>query len=362
MILYENNPKIQINSEFVLKKIAKAQPGDHIVILADRESYSNARAFADVAKNMGCPVFICDVDMYGGNEGYANIPVMRTLRNAILSADITFMTTPQMKTGFQTYLGSQKEGDSSLTGKEKRFTFEIGGLMEWELDEERIFADRNRANVLFEKLKYAKKIHITSKRGTDLTCVFRGEGGQLPDGMYPVNGIIPFYSEVAIVPALGTVTGVAVIDGASERAYGQRGFPIRPNIPGYREIYMAPLVLTFENSDLVSYTGPKAQGERLDKLMQDVSPKPDICDEIGIVTATSIENDQYGWCVDGSHHTRCVHVALGNNRNRKEIIHSTEHIDFDIHEPTIEVDGVTICVDGEYDDAAIESLYSETNA
>ena len=78
---------------------------------------------------------ICDVDIYGGADGYAHTPIMAPLRNAILSADAVFMTTPQMKTGFKTFLGSQQEGDASLTGKGKQFTFEIGGLGEWDIDE-----------------------------------------------------------------------------------------------------------------------------------------------------------------------------------------------------------------------------------
>ena len=357
MIIYENNPKIKKNSEFVLKTIAEAKSGDNIVMITDRDSYSNARAFADVAKDMGINVLICDVDIYGGRDGYAHTPIMEPLRNAILSADITFMTTPQIKTGFSTFLGSQTEGDTTLIGNNKRFTFEIGGLGKWDIDEKRILGDRKRANLLFEKLKKASKIRVTSLKGTDITCVFsEEEGGGAPDGMYPVNGIIPFYSEVAIVPSLGSVNGVAVIDGASENAYGQRGFPIRPNIPGYREMYMEPMVFEFKDSMLTNYRGPAIQTARLDKLMEAVSPRPDICDEIGIVTTTSVENDIYGWCVDGSHHIKCVHVALGNNRNRKEIIHSTEHVDFDIHDPSIYVDGQIICQNGEFDDEAIEKL------
>ena len=349
---YGSQGRFERNSAFVLEKIAEAVPGDNIVILADSESYDNACAFAYTARKLGMNVFIADVDVYGGEEGYANMPVMEPLRQAILHSDITFMTTPQMKTNFGLFLGSQKDCDSALTGRSKRFTFEIGGLGEWELNEAELLANRHRAAVLFEKLKAAREVRVTTERGTDFTCLV----GVAVDGMYPVNGIIPFYSEVAIVPSLGSVNGIAVADGASERAYGQRGFPIRPNIPGHREIWMEPLTLTFKGSMLTGYTGAAVQTARLDRLMAAVEPKPDICDELGIVTTGSVENDMYGWSVDGSHHTRCVHVALGNNRNRKEIIHSTEHIDFDIHEPSIAVDGKLICEKGEFDDEAIGRL------
>ena len=104
MIIYENNPKIKKNTEFVLKKIAGAKEGDNIVIIADRDSYTNARAFADASKDFGVNVLICDVDIYGGRDGYAHMPIMEPLCNAINSADIAFMTTPQIKTDFSRFI------------------------------------------------------------------------------------------------------------------------------------------------------------------------------------------------------------------------------------------------------------------
>ena len=348
MFIKLNDPKVEKNARFVLEKIAEAKKGDNVVILADGESYENAYLFAAEAKKLGINAFIADVGVHSGNS-YSDAPIMEPLRQAILHADITFMTTPQMQTNFGTFLGSQKDCDSALLGSSKRFTFEIGGLAEWDINEEEVLANRRRANVLYDILKKANVLHITTPRGTDLTCTL-GDGY---DGMYPVNGIIPFYSEVAIVPSLKTVNGTAVIDGGTERANGQKGFPIRPALYGYSELHLEPLTLHFENSMLTGYEGPAVQTARLDKLMAEVDPRPDICDEIGVVATTSIENDIYGWSFDKSHHTRCIHVALGNNRNRKEIIHSTEHIDFDMHSPTIEIDGVTVCRNGEFDDDVI---------
>jgi len=349
MILYDPNPKVYKNATFILDKIAGAKAGQSIVIIADRESYSEANVMARATKELGAHAFIADVDIYGGDDGYAHAPIMKPLKQAILNADITFIMTPNMKTDAGTFLGSQQDCDTALVGENKRFILEYGGMERWDLDEKAILNNRRRANSLFRWLQKADEVRVTTARGTDITC----KVGSTPDGMYPVNGIIPFYSEVAIVPSLGSVNGVAVCDGASERAYGQRGFPIRPNIPGYREIYMEPIRLEFCNSMLVDYSGPACQVARLDALMQNVDPKPDICDELGLVTTTSVENDEYGWKDDGSHHIRCVHVALGNNRRRTEVIHSTEHIDFDIHDPTIYVDGIKICDNGSFFDEII---------
>ena len=354
MNFYTKNDTAFENARFVLEKISEAKPGNNIVILADRESYENARALADCAKSLQMNVFIADVDVYGGEEGYDNLPVMEPLRQAILHADITFMTTPQIKTGFSMYLGNKKDGDASLAAGTKRFTLEAGGMGKWKLNKPEVMRNRERALRLFTWLKHTRELRITTERGTELICDMSA-----PDGMYPVVGIIPFYSEVAIVPSIGSVDGVAVIDGASERAYSQRGFPIRPNIPGHREIYMEPIRLHFQKSELVKYEAPEIQKQRMDTLMEKVEPQPRWCDEIGLVATTSVENDEYGWTVDGSHHIRCVHVALGNNTNRREIIHAKEHIDFDMHDPSIWIDGVQICDKGDFLDWVIDEMYEK---
>lgn len=349
MIIYKDMRKIRENAAFILFDIAEAKKGDNVVIITDSEVYSEARALCDCAKEAGIGCFIVDVDAYGGEEGYDNIPIMEPLRQAILHSDITFMTTPQIKTGFSTYLGTRTEGDESLLGKSKRFTLEIGGMDKWELNRQEVMQNRKRALALHKWLSRVQEIHITSKRGTDLTC----KVGLDVDAMYPVMGIIPFYSEVAVIPALGTVDGVVVADGASERTRNQRGFPIRSNMPTCNELYKEPFVLEFEKSVLKNYSGDPEQVERLRVLLEEVTPKPDLCDEIGLVATTSIENNMYGWKVDGSHQIDCIHVALGNNRRRKEIIHSTEHIDFDVHSPEIWIDGALIYKDKQFDDERI---------
>ena len=349
MFIYKDLAKIRENATFVLKEIAGAKEGDNIVVIADSESYSNARALCDVARECGCHPVILDVDMYGGQEGYDNIPIMKPVQQAILHADITFMTTPQIKTGFQTYLGSIDAGDASLLGKSKRFTLESGGMEEWNINKEEVLANRKRALALYSWLQSAREIRITTQRGTDLTCALHLG----VDAMYPVMGIIPFYSEVAVIPSLGTVNGTVVADGASERTHNQRGFPIRPNMPTCSELYREPMKLVFKDSYLVDFSGDKKQAERLRILLDEVSPKPDLCDEIGLVATTSLENNMYGWKVDGSHQIHCVHIALGNNRRRGEIIHSDEHVDFDVHDPIIEVDGECIYSDGTFNDETI---------
>ena len=337
----KSNDKMFHNALATLTEICEVKSGENMVIIADSDCFAYASVMCRVARDLGVNGIIIDIDHWGGTEKYMKMPVMEPLRQAILHSDVAIMLTDQMKTDFGIFLGNSDDCDAALVAGTRRFTFEATGMENWDLDMDRIKADRARTLALYQWLKEAKEIRITTKRGTDITC----KVGNEPDGMYPVMGIVPFYAEVAIVPSMGSVSGIVVADGASEFAYAQRGFPIRPAFAGHQELWKEPMRMVFKDSMLVEYDGDPVQKARLTKLLADIDPKPDLCDEVGLVTCTSNENNMYGWRVCGSHQTHCIHVALGNNRRRKETIHSTEHVDFDVHEPTISVDG-TVIFDG----------------
>ena len=345
----KGNDRIFENARRTLTEICGVKAGENMVVIADSDCFAYASVMCRVAREVGARSIIIDIDHYGGQEKYMKLPIMEPLRQAILHSDVAIMLTDQMKTDFGRFLGGINDTDSSLVAGSRRFTFEATGMENWDLNMDRIMTDRKRTLALYSWLRKAGQIRVTTRRGTDITCMV----GDAPDGMYPVMAIVPFYAEVAIVPSMGSVNGIVVADGASEFAYGQRGFPIRPAFSGHQELWKDPMRFTFKNSMLVAYDGDEVQKNRLTKLLADVDPKPDLCDEVGLVTCTSNENNMYGWRVCGSHQTHCVHVALGNNRRRKETIHSTEHVDFDVHEPSIFVDGVRIFDGAEFDDATI---------
>ena len=350
MHLYcKDNERIWVNAKFILQDLAQGKPGESIVLIADCDSHGYARALCDCARDLGMSAITVDVDAYAGRERYANIPVMPPLEAAILAADICFMLTPQMMTDFGTYLGAVDDCDEALLGKSRRFTLEAGGMEEWDIDREDILHYRERTERLLQWLQVGTELRVTTARGTEFTCQI----GEKPDGMYPVLAIIPFYAEVAIIPNLGGVTGTFVADGASECTDGHRGLPIRPGIPGHQELHKQPLRITLQDSIVVEYDGDPVQVARLKEWMETSKPSANVADEVGIVTTTSRENDTYGWAVDRTHQSHTLHVALGNNHRRGEIIHGAEHVDFDIHDPTMSIDGQTFCVDGVFDDEPI---------
>lgn len=349
MRYYTNDQRVFENARFILDDLCAVQKDDSLVLIADEESYANARALCLVAKEMGAYGIIIDIDHLRDEKGFYPMPRIEPLRQAILHANETFLVVNQKRTNIGRILGNRDETDKSLLKTSRRFTLEANGMDQWVLDKDRIKRDRDRTEALYRMLLASGEIRITSARGTDITC----QVGNVPDGMYPVMNILPFYGEVAIVPAMGTVNGVFVADGASEFAYHHRGFPIRPNCEGHNETWCEPLKMYYHNSVLEHYEGDPVQVERLDRLMESVDPKPDLCDEVGLVTCTGPENNRFGWLVDGSHQSECVHIAIGNNRRRGEIIHSTEHVDFDMHRPTLYVDGVAVYENGIFKDDII---------
>lgn len=353
LVFQENGARIRRNAEFILRDLGCCQPGEHIVLIADESCRSNAFALADVARELGLHPLVIDIDVYGRDREYRRkylgMPALKPLRAAILACDAAFMLTDQMLTDFGMFLGDGDEMDASLTGIGRRYTLEARGLTEWEIRPDEILHFRERTRRLHDLLQQGGRLRVRTARGTDFSCdMVTGT-----DGMYPVLGIIPFYAEVAVIPKFGCFNGVVVVDGASQCAWAQRGFPIRPAIPGWQELYLEPLRIEIKDGRVSAYSGPPVQVERLEKWMYGSSPHADLADEIGLVTTTARENDQYGWLIDGTHQTHCVHVALGNNTRRDEIIHAPEHCDFDIHDPEITLDDKTIYANGAFQDDVI---------
>ncbi|MDD4099074.1 MAG: hypothetical protein PHC30_09905 [Lentisphaeria bacterium] len=348
-VFRENSARIRRNAEFILRDLGGCRPGEHLLLIADDASRENALALADVARELGLHPLVADIDSYGRGQRYLAMPSLRPLRAAILASDAAFMLTDQMLTDFGLFLGDGDAMDASLTGAGRRYTLEARGLPEWDLRPEEIIHFRERTSRLHDLLQRGGLLRVRTARGTDFSC----DMASGTDGMYPVLGILPFYAEVAVIPKLGCFNGVLMVDGASQCAWAQRGFPIRPAVPGHQELYLEPLRIDIRDGRVTGCSGPAAQVERLEKWMYESSPHADLADEIGLVTTTARENDQYGWLIDGTHQTHCVHVALGNNTRRGELIHAPEHCDFDMHDPEITLDGRLLYAEGEFHDEVI---------
>lgn len=335
------------NARFLLKEIGNCKAGETVTIICDDYSHAGANLLAVCAKRLGLLPIVIDLSIYGVEYlTPVERPYLPHVNGALDKSDLAFSFSPT----YAWHLGGQKQFDAVHDGKRRFFTILGNGINEWDFNHEEILKGRERTPHLRNLVNQAKHMHITTKLGTDLQCEV-GESNF--DSIYDVLSLVPFYSEVAIVPKYGTVTGKAVIDGASQRG-------IRSQLYEDRCVDAGPMILEFEKSKLIKYEAPnKEQKERLEAFINNEDPIANMVDEIGLVTVTADINDKYlwSWWGDGTHHSKSVHVALGNNAyDRAGRIHAAAHSDFDIYHPTIEIDGHIIYQNDVFDDEYINKF------
>lgn len=321
------------NARFLLVDVAEAKENEKVTIICDDYTHPQANLLAICAKQLKLLPIIIDVSIYGTEYLTAvERPFLPHVKGALEASDIAFSFSPT----YAWHLGGQKEFDAVHDGKRRFYTILGNGLNEWKFDKNEILASRKRTPVLRRLVSRAKTMRITTELGTDLTCDI---GSENFESIYDVLSLVPFYSEVAIVPKVGTVSGKAVIDGASQRN-------VRPQTYQRRCVDEGPMTLWLDRGKLTAWEAPnETQRLALEDYVFSANPKADQVDEIGLVTVTADVNDLYpwSWWGDGTHHSKSVHIALGNNTSdRTGMIHATAHCDFDIYYPTIEIDGVVI--------------------
>ena len=332
-----------LNAEVLLTRVIKGKPKETLAIIADEGTYSEACLLSVCAKKLGLRPFVIDVSVYGISRFTpVDYEFIEPVKTAIKSADICVTTC----LGYAKLLGSSKEMDGILTGEARCFALWARGINEWDFDFEEIIAARKRTPALKELVKKSSVLRVTTKLGTDLTCRV---GVKNISAIYEVLAITPFFAELAIIPNYGTVAGTAVVDGAVSAGIRRENF-------GEHELGFEPIRITIKDGAVTDYQAAPLHLARLEKFINEANPRADKIDEVGLVTTTAKINDEYQWGIwaNGSHHSRSMHIALGNNEHsRKDIVHASAHADFDILDPVIELDGKIIYQNGMFDDSYI---------
>ena len=339
MIPLEDPPRKPIsdallrNAKIVLKVCCRAVRGETLLLLADDTLLPYAPGIAAAALELGLVPAIMDIRPYVASESYRRGRVLGSVKSAMESSDIVIESLADTwvpnRPGYGRLCGDPDYHDKALSGERRWMILQCNGLEEWEVEPEEIAAIRERTLWLLDLLRDAEEGHITSPAGTDLTFGLGETASSVP-----VLGIIPFYGEVAVMPALETTSGVFVVDGPTQRG-------IRPA----DELDRKPLRIAVEEGRVVDMTGCPVQLRRLEAFIAGGDPPADAVDEVGILTTTLEENDTYYWS-DGTHHHDRVHIALGNNVRRDVVVHGPKHADTEIDKPTIRIDGHVVVKEG----------------
>ena len=334
--MLESTHRLSENAKIVLEVSCGLRKAEGLLILTRRSGtkYFGAdkmvlytRALASAAADIGVRATVLDIsDFLAAPAGTGDAAPIRA---AIGAADVVLNMMDDI--AFGRLLGLKENDDEFLTAKGRRVFLQGNGMEEWDLKRPDVAAIRPRTLRLIELLRNARTVRVTSPAGTDFSFAM-GEGSACT----PILGIVPLYGEVATAPRQGSENGVIIVDGPTQQK-------VRPA----SELDRPPLRIMVEGGRAKDYSGDPAQVERLRAYIASGTPPADAIDEVGILTTTIPENDRFWWS-DGTHHTRRIHIALGNNAQRASRVHGPRHMDTEVDRPTLIIDGKEVLRGGEF--------------
>jgi len=320
------------NALITLKIRAKVRPGETVTMLiSERDGHSlgpnrlDAAALAKAARAMGAFPLILDITEYRGMPHWKENKGFEAVRQAIIHSDVVLGNVWCFER-----LGLDIDGspDAYLVGdRPQRWVSFERGMDKWDITEEEVAKIEPTTKALLAKVEKGKHFRVTSPAGTDFT--FETESAKQILGIYPV------YGEVAIMPKFGSGNGVVIVDGPTQKK-------VRPASETDRE----PIKVIFKDGEAVSYSGDPEQIARLEAFINSAEVKGKYVDEVGIPT-TRVEANNDCWA-DGTHNCNTIHIALGNNGRRSDIVHGQLHMDMEVVDPTLYIDGEIVLKDRKF--------------
>jgi leucyl aminopeptidase (aminopeptidase T) len=321
------------NAKIVLEVACLGKRGESVVIVAFRDHRPCVEALARAAIELGMLPMTVDAFAFLKGEDFRKGRVLAPLKAALEAADIV------INFGCANYgllVGDPDISDASLTASRRWVYLQDGGMETWDISPEEVGLIRKRTEWLVELLGRSSVVRVTSPAGTDFTFGM-GEGAKA----LPILGILPLYGEVAVTPRQGSENGVYLVDGPTQKGVRTKDELDRP-----------PLKIAIKNGRVTEISGDPVQVKRCREFIASGEPPADAVDEVGIVTTKLKENDIHYWS-DGTHHHDCAHIALGNNLRRDTLVHGPRHMDGELRNPTIYVDGLLVVRDGAFCDEVL---------
>jgi len=320
------------NARLTLKHRAHIKAGETVtVLMGERDGHRggpnrlDAIAIAKAASEMGAYPLILDISEFRDMPIWKENVGFEAVRQAIIHSDIVFGSVYRFER-----LGFDVDGspDAYLVGdREQRWVAMMPYMDRWDFTEEEIAAIEPVTKELLARVEKGHTFRVTSPAGTDFT--FETLSAK------QILGIYALYGEVAIMPKFGSGSGIVVVDGPTQKK-------VRPPAELDRE----PMRIQFENGEVVSYTGDAEQIARLEAFINSAEVKGKYVDEVGIPTTRAEANNEC-W-TDGTHNCNTIHIAIGNNNRRSEIVHGQLHMDMEVKDPTFYIDGEIVMKDTKF--------------
>jgi leucyl aminopeptidase (aminopeptidase T) len=335
--------RLKENARITARVSCGVKAGDEVLIIIEKntkppyhdELLPVARAMAAACMELGATPVIADIHEWMNGPAFASGGTPAPLAGAIRSADVVINAAD--RASFRRLSGrADIPIGKCASGEQRWFVLQSHKMAEWQITAEQVGMIHIRSTWLADLVRRAPSIEVRSPAGTQI--VF-----DLADGVnaFPYLWLVPLFGEVPVVPSSPCGEGVMIVDGPTQRG-------VRPR----DELDRPPLRIEFENGRVRDFQGDPEQVERLRAFITGGQPRADAVDEIGIPT-TDIEENSLYWWEDGTHGVGRIHIAIGNNTDRRQSVHGPSHMDCEICDATVTVGGLLVVRDGVFVDENI---------
>ncbi len=329
------SPILLAKNARLVVELAGISKGHTVLILCDAERWIEGEALAAQVLAVGARPMLVDLTPEA-NQYYSDFkrPVLSApLVAAMHAANYTLAATDNE---FAHMIGHTDE-NRSAQNKGMRWVSVEDYMWTWNSPMEEIERFMARTHKITELLSKATQVRVTTARGTDLTA--KTKPGRMALSFVPRGGkkgeIVPNFGESTIAPLEWSAEGRVVIDGI---------------LVGLGEMREDPVICEIKGGRIVEIKGGK-NAERFRKFLQSSGENADAIAELGISTS-HLEKRAYEYAGRPAHRAYgawgSAHIGIGHNKTIGGELKSPIHVDCQMYDVTVEIDGVRVMENGKY--------------
>ena len=309
--------------------------GKDVLIFCDKDRWLEGEALAGVCNAVGARPLLVDLSIEAAWY-YANLKRPRLPAHLVAAMNASAFTLAAADNEFCHMIGHTD--DCRAAQNRGMLWVSVEDYMcEWKTDMADIDRFIARTHRITEMLSNCRRVRVTTARGTDLSA--QAKPSRPAISFVPKGGkkgeIVPNYAESAMVPLEWSAEGRAVIDGI---------------IIGLGEMRSDPVVWDVSKGRIVGVNGG-ANAERFSRFLEESGENADAVCEIGVATS-HVEKRAYEYIGRPGHRAYeawgSVHLGIGNNTAIGGEIRSAIHVDCQVYDATVEIDGAKVMEGGRY--------------
>jgi 2,5-dihydroxypyridine 5,6-dioxygenase len=315
-------------------ELAGITRGKNVLIYCDKNRWLEGEALAGACLAVGAEPLLVDLT-YMAAWYYANLKRPKMPAHLVAAFNASDFTLAAADNEFCHMLGHLDENRAGQNRGVRWISVE-DYMSEWNSSMDEIEKFIQRTERITTLLSACQKVHVTTRLGTDITMqrkpgveaisfVPRGKKGE----------IVPNYAESAMVPLEWNAEGNLVVDGI---------------IVGLGEMRQDPVSMTVKEGRIYEVQG-KDNAERFKHFLQVSGENADAICELGVATS-HMEKRAYEYLGRPCHRAYgawgSVHFGIGNNTAIGGVIRSPIHVDCQVYDATVEIDGEIVMDDGKY--------------